>query len=318
MSAKLPDIRDQARGRWHAILTQLGVDEKALSGKHGPCPIAGCGGKDRWRWDNKDDSGSFFCTQCGAGSGINLVMLLRGLDFKDAAKLVREMLPSAPAVQRAKERTVEQKEASLKRMWDGAKPVKPGGIVAKYLEGRSIFTRSSNIREAVLPYYDDGKKAGTYTAMVARIATADGKGASLHVTYLTPDGKKAEVAAPKKVMQPVRSVMGAAVQLQPMAAEMGVAEGIETALAAYEQFDVPVWATISADGMAGFVLPQGVERLVIFADHDKNYAGHKAAYTLAFRAAAKGLMVEVKVPPLLGTDWNDVLIQSRQNEQRAA
>lgn len=289
----------------------MGFDEKSLSGKHGPCPIAGCGGKDRFRFDDKDGGGTYYCTQCGAGDGIKLVMLIRGVDFKGALKIVEEAMPNAPQVAKARQRTAEEKGASLKRMWEKAEPVRNGGIVARYLETRCIGTRSSSLREARLPYYDDGKKAGEYAAMVARISMIDGKGASLHITYLTPEGGKAAVSSPKKIMSPVHPIMGAAVQLMPASETLGVAEGIETALSAHEQFDVPVWATLNAEGMAAFIWPSTIKRLIIFADNDKNFAGHKAAYTLAFRAAGKGLIAEVRFPHLVGTDWNDVVREER-------
>lgn len=285
------------------------MDEKALSGKHCPCPV--CGGKDRFRFDDKDNRGTFYCTQCGAGDGIKLVMLVRGIDFKGALKIVEETMPNAPALAKAKERTAEEKGASLKRMWEKAEQVRDGGVVARYLEARSIFSRSASLREAKLPYYEEGKKTGEYHAMVARISTAEGKGASLHVTYLTPEGRKAEVSSPKKIMSPVLPIMGASVQLMAAGETLGVSEGIETALSAHERFEVPVWATISTEGMAAFVWPETVKKLVIFADHDKNFAGHKAAYTLAFRAAGRGLNVEVKFPHLVGTDWNDLVREER-------
>lgn len=306
-----PDVLDEARGRWRGILAGLGLDEKALSGKHGPCPIAGCGGKDRFRFDDKDSRGTYYCTQCGAGDGIKLVQLIRGVDFKGALKIVEEVLPSAPQVAKAKERTAEEKGASLKRMWEKAEPIRDGGIVARYLESRSIFVRSASLREAKQPYYEDGRKTGEYTAMVARVATVDGKGASLHLTYLTPEGTKAEVSSPKKIMSPVLPLMGSAVQLMVAGETLGVTEGIETALSAHERFSVPVWATLNTEGMAAFVWPESVKKLIIFADHDKNFAGHKAAYTLAFRAAGRGLNVDVKFPHLVGMDWNDVVREER-------
>lgn len=308
------DVLEQARGRWQGILLGLGVDEKALSGKHGPCPVGGCGGKDRFRFDDKDGRGTYFCTQCGAGDGIKLVMLIRGVDFKAALKLVEEAMPSAPAVVKSRERTVEEKEKSLRTMWEKAMPLSADGVVVRYLASRGLTAQSPNLRESLLPYYEDGKRTSEYPAMVARISTVDGKGASLHITYLTADGRKASVSSPKKVMSPVRPIMGAAVQLQKAGEVLGVAEGIETALAAHERHGVPVWAALNAEGMAAFLWPPSVERLVIFADHDKNFAGHKAAYTLAFRASGKGLGVEVKMPQLVGMDWNDVVKEERERQ----
>src|SRR5215207_6479393 len=77
-------LKERARGRWKEILPQvLGVSVRVLDGKHGPCPH--CGGKDRWRFDNKNGEGTSICSQCGACDGVGLVMKVRGLDFASAA-----------------------------------------------------------------------------------------------------------------------------------------------------------------------------------------------------------------------------------------
>jgi len=77
---------ERARGRWPQILNAFGIDRKFLRNKHGPCPC--CGGKDRFRFDNLQGSGSYYCNGCGAskgdGAGIPLLMKLRNWDFKTA------------------------------------------------------------------------------------------------------------------------------------------------------------------------------------------------------------------------------------------
>jgi putative DNA primase/helicase len=59
---------ERARNRWREILPRLGVDTQFLTNRHGPCPL--CGGKDRFRFDDRDGSGSYICGQCGAGVGV--------------------------------------------------------------------------------------------------------------------------------------------------------------------------------------------------------------------------------------------------------
>src|SRR5262249_55128417 len=73
---------DRARGRWREILPQLGIETNFLRNKHGPCPI--CGGKDRFRFDDREGSGSYYCNQCGPGPGLLLIRMLRGWDHKTA------------------------------------------------------------------------------------------------------------------------------------------------------------------------------------------------------------------------------------------
>ena len=85
-----------------------------------------------------------------------------------------------------------------------------------------------------------------------------------------------------------------------------VAEGIETALAASELFEVPVWSCVSAQGIESFEPPAGVREVIVFADNDANFAGQAAAYRAAHRLKLKGFEVEVVVPEIIG-DWLDVL-----------
>ena len=74
-------LREQYANRWRSILEALGVPARALVNRHGPCPV--CGGKDRFRFDNKAGHGTWICSQCGAGDGPTLAMLFRGWTFAE-------------------------------------------------------------------------------------------------------------------------------------------------------------------------------------------------------------------------------------------
>jgi putative DNA primase/helicase len=140
--------------------------------------------------------------------------------------------------------------------------------------------------------------------MLALITAPDGSGASLHRTYLK-DGKKAPVLKPKKIM-PGLPLSGAAVRLFGVETTLGIAEGIETALAASEAFSIPVWSAISAAGLELWTPPDEVKRVVVFGDNDENMTGQKAAYALAHRLSLKGIDVSVEIPATVG-DWADDL-----------
>ena len=60
----MEDIYDIANGHWDEILQNLGgLTSQQLTNEHKPCPC--CGGKDRFRYDNAKNNGTWFCNQCG-------------------------------------------------------------------------------------------------------------------------------------------------------------------------------------------------------------------------------------------------------------
>lgn len=89
-------------GRWPDLLAHFcGLTPDQLTDKHQPCPL--CGGEDRFRFDNKDGTGSWYCNQCGGknhtgggGSGMDLLMRRTSLTFKDAAKRIEQHLGHRP------------------------------------------------------------------------------------------------------------------------------------------------------------------------------------------------------------------------------
>lgn len=85
----IQDIAIIANGRWSATLNSLGV-VLPENKKHGACPC--CGGKDRFRFDDKESRGTFICNQCGSGDGFTLVSRALNLSIKDAANVVSNIV----------------------------------------------------------------------------------------------------------------------------------------------------------------------------------------------------------------------------------
>ena len=299
----MPEAKKIAEGRWRGILCALGVDDNILMGKHGPCPF--CGGKDRFRYTDFKSGGEWICNQCGTGDGFDLLTRWHGWDFATAAKEVEQVAGHA-----RQEFRPQGPDPSI-RLNEIRKGVIPASLctdVTDYLASRGLECPESLKAHRQVPYYQDKELIGHFVAMLGTVENLYGKPVTYHVTYLR-NGQKAPLTPARKIMKPTEPVKGAAIRLYEPGLRLGVAEGIETAIAAKMLHGIPVWAVMSTAGMESWFPPEGVDRVFIFADNDKKFGGQKAAYALAHKLAVHGKFEEVGViiPPRPGQDWNDVL-----------
>jgi putative DNA primase/helicase len=298
--------RNAARGRWYDILTRMGIPAEFLKNKHGPCPM--CGGHDRFRWDDKDGHGTYFCSGCGAGDGVNLICSYKGIDFQQFKDEVRPILGDA------KERRVRPMNDELKNrrarrsLWNSSHPIQSGDLVERYLVARlgRTFT-SSELRT-----YDHPGGA----IMVARALSSDGSYCeTLHRTLLASNGEKID-----RLLMRGKTEPGYAVRLMPASGDvLGIAEGIETAISAAILFDVPVWAALNAGNLARWKPPEKIKHLFVFGDKDLSYTGQAAAYRCArINTKQAQRKVEVHFPPDWDADWNDYHCKQREPATIAA
>ena len=231
------------------------------------------------------------------------------LTREQRAELARQVMVATA------ERGVQQRQQwadnaqRIAHVWAQCVPLVAGDPCALHLKRRGfggVWPLPVALRlHRGLSYWHGGEKLGTFPAMVAPLVAPDGRTVALHRTYLTADGRKAEVPSPKKLTGAAGPLAGACIPLhRPVAGVLGIAEGIETALAAWCASGVPTVAAYCAGNLAAWRWPGGVQRLVIFADADK--AGREAADTLRARALAAGLRADVLAPTTDGTDWCDV------------
>jgi putative DNA primase/helicase len=157
-----------------------GISAEMLTDKHGPCPL--CGGTDRYRFDDKDGSGSWFCNQCGgknhsggAGAGMDLLMRKMNWEFKDAIVEVERFLG------------VEKKTAA-------APPVKAAENVWYYSDN---FLVARFPGKRYRPFFFDGKswKPGAINAPRPLLNHAKIKASTR--TVIITEGEKACDAAAK-------------------------------------------------------------------------------------------------------------------------
>lgn len=287
--------KDAARGKWRGILIASGADGKMLSGKHGPCPF--CAGTDRFRFDNRDGDGTFICSSCGAGDGFEFLKRLRGWDFTEAAKQVDLVVGNVQADAVPQRIDDETRRKLLNDLWIGSIPVAAGDPVHAYLTSRGLVPPASN----VIRYAQRCPLAGGGhgPAMIALVADVNGRPATIHRTFLTPAGQKIN-----RALMPGGIPDGSAVRLAKAGGVMGIAEGIETALAASAQFQIPVWAALNATMMVKWTPPAEATEVIVFGDNDESYTGQAAAFSLAQRLA-RTIKVRVEIPDRVGADWAD-------------
>lgn len=312
MSVERTKAKDLARGKWASVLAALNIAPADVfeTRKHHPCP-KDQSGVDRFRFADRDGTGSYFCG-CSNGDkgGMNLIMCCKGLGYADAAREVERVVGAATATPPVEKRDPRKKLNAVHRAAKRAGPA-----VRDYLAGRGLECPPclKQVRER---YYDTkGVCTGEFEAMAARVIGADGTPQTYHLTYLDA-GRKADVLSPRKVLTPVQTINGAAVRLYPADAHLGIAEGIETAIAAHMLYGIPVWSVLNRNGIDTFVPPEGTEELTIFADNDSSFVGQASAFGAAKRLTARphGIRCNVLVPNIPDTDWNDELLA----QERAA
>ncbi|MCG9026939.1 DUF7146 domain-containing protein [Laribacter hongkongensis] len=326
-----------ARHQWPGILTRLGISDRYLKRQHGPCP--GCGGRDRFRFDDREGRGTWLCSGGGAdplaGDGLALVRHVFDCGFAEALRLVAGTLgmtgtsPCPPQATRpvAPSRPPISRLPSILRQWDEALPLTGTCPTSRYLAGRGLALERwpDDLRcHPALPYWADrdGKPFALcrLPALLALVRDKAGEIVGLHRTYLAdragqvgkarlvhPDTGEC-LPAKKLVSVMPGATTGAAIRLAaPDNGRLGLAEGIETALACWQASGIPTWAGISAHGMESVRLPDDVPGIWIFADHDASGTGQKVAHRLAARLHDEGRQVRVLLPSRPGTDWADVL-----------
>jgi len=223
-----------------------------------------------------------------------------------AAQIVGVAAPeSAPAQRPTKvltERSTKDRSAAVAEILRDLRAAK-GTLVETYLAARGLRlpgTPDLKFHPALMDYQTGVRRP----AMAAIPRRADGRPTGgVHRTYLSEDGSgKAEIPKARLALGPLE---GGAIRLHAMGPDgrLGIAEGIETALAATALHGVPCWAALSTSGLRNFQLPEGVTELTVFADAGK--AGRAAAEVAAARA---GVPTRI-VMPRHGDDFNDDLLR---------
>lgn len=343
------NLKEKASGQWEFIFSQLApelseaVDAAPLNKKpgHVACPVHG--GSDGFRlYKDWHVTGGSVCNTCGAHStGIRTLAWLRGWDFRQTASEVHKLLEGdeikvvAPRVIKPSEYPGEDYARNGERIKELlSRAVHFAGTPAEtYLQNRGIRVTGREhlgfVKEHEYWHLDENRKPvllGSSPVMVAKVVNPQGRVVSVHRTYITSSGYKAEFPEVKKLMAGSAPLTGSLIRMYDVKPGdvLGLTEGIETAGAIQSAFGIPVWPCISASLLSTVLpsIPKGV-RVVIFADLDRPQeklgnvgAGQYYAVILAKALRDAGYDVRILMPKAdipkgkKGVDWLDVWVDN--------
>jgi hypothetical protein len=214
----------------------------------------------------------------------------------------------------------ERRLETASGLWDASGPV-TGSPAELYLLGRGLHLPSwpDALRcHRSLPHPDGGR----FPALVCRVDDVNGALTGVWRIFVTEQGHKAPVGNVKLGLGPTA---GGAVRLFPtIKGVIGIAEGVETALAVHvlTRGKVAMWAGLSTSGIRGFAPPFEVERIRVFPDNDvpkrdkdgrwQASPGLSAAEALKARMDGEGIGCVIEPGPRGGADFLDVLAETQR------
>ena len=336
-------IKARAAGRWESLIRTIAPtlsDALEKPGRHVLCPVHGGTGNGFRVFKDVNETGGGCCNTCGTfPDGLSLLEWATGARFKEVLADVAEVLGDPAAHVTTKPRTppaaakpTAQEDPGirlrLRSVYKSSKPIgaqdsEPARLYLKN-RGLSLVPPMLRVHPGLWWLDDDGERHGPFPTLLSLVVDPEERGVTLHRIYLTPDGRKAPVAAPKKLMSHPSDVNlhGAAIRLFPAGQVLGVAEGVETAIAVTEATGIPCWATISTTFLKTFVPPRGVQRVIVFADKDRptaqfpEGAGQEAARILVKTLWSKGFKSSIQLPPseipddAKSVDWLDEFVKN--------
>ncbi|EBU2155002.1 toprim domain-containing protein, partial [Salmonella enterica] len=306
MKMNVTETVKQACGHWPRILPALGVN--VIKNRHQSCPV--CGGSDRFRFDDKQGRGTWFCNQCGAGDGLKLVEKVFGVTPSEAAGKVNvvtgNLPPVAPEVIAAAEAGAEADRkaaaALAVRLIEKTRPA----------SGNAYLTRKG-FPDRECPVLTVMHKTGgvTFRAGDVVVPLHDDTGALVNLQFINADGLK-------------RTLKGGAVKgtchiiegQKQAGKRLWIAEGYATALTVHHLTGETVMVALSSVNLLSLASLARQKypacQIVLAADRDLNGDGQNKA-----AAAADACEGVVALPPVFG-DWNDAFVQKGEEATRKA
>lgn len=306
MKMNVTETVEQACGHWPRILPALGVN--VIKNRHQACPV--CGGSDRFRFDDKEGRGTWFCNQCGAGDGLKLIEKVFDVSASEAAQKVNAVTGNLPpvtpeviAAAEAETDTDRKAAAALAvRLMEKTRPA----------TGNAYLTRKG-FPDRECPVLTVMHKTGgvTFRAGDVVVPLHDDTGALVNLQLINSDGLK-------------RTLKGGAVKgtchiiggQKQAGKRLWIAEGYATALTVHHLTGETVMVALSSVNLLSLASLARQKhpacQIVLAADRDLNGDGQTKA-----AAAADACEGVVALPPVFG-DWNDAFVQKGEEATRKA
>ncbi|WP_275075470.1 TOPRIM and DUF927 domain-containing protein [Providencia rettgeri] len=308
------DVKLKANGQWQNILSNLGAEVPLNT--HTACPH--CGGKDRFRFDDKDGNGTFICSQCGSGDGLDLVQRVLGGSVTEAAYEVAGMI----GIDTRSDNPPAYRSHEVKAQRDALKAQKAESQANEQIEKHKRFTERysrtiANAKQGESEYFKTKGFDSTTVTLLADgsliIPLIDTDGTITAAQTIKPNGEKRLLldSAKNGSYYPINEPVNVSTVI--------IAEGLATAMTC--QLIQPEAHTVAAIDASNLIHVAKVMRtkypesqIIIAGDNDSKNEVNTGK--VKAEAAAREVSGYVSIPPCQG-DWNDYL-QSREREATAS
>ncbi|MBC1189050.1 DNA primase [Kluyvera sp. SCKS090646] len=306
MNMNVTETVKQACGHWPRILPALGV--KVIKNRHQACPV--CGGSDRFRFDDKEGRGTWFCNQCGAGDGLKLVEKVFGVSASEAAGKVNAVTGNLSTVS---PEVIAATEAGTEADRKAA-----AALAVKLMEKSRPATGNAYLTHKGFPALEcltltaTHKTGGvTYRAGDVVVPLYDDTGALVNLQLINVDGLKRTLKGGQ-----VKGACHIIEGKKQAGKRLWIAEGYATALTVHHLTGETVMVALSSVNLlslASFARQKHPAcQIVLAADRDLNGDGQTKA-----AAAAEACEGIVALPSVFG-DWNDAFMQRGEDATRKA
>lgn len=286
------------QGRWRQTLEGYGC--QLPSGRHhGPCPV--CGGKDRFRFDDKDGRGTWFCSKCDPQSGGGLLLLSRYLGkstLETAKELIGDDYERSAATVRQHVDNAAVAKANAEQAAKGAQMMLNGAVARShpYMDGKGLFGEWLTNGEVMIDY--TGARIGVGELL---LIPAYKNGQLVNMQKINLDGEKRPITG--------GDMSGVYHCIDGKTKAIAIVEGFATGVTVNRMTGYMVYCafqTANLKDVGKYAREQHPDsKLIFFADHDEIDPVHGwRPGTKYAEAAAIPINALVALPPEIG-DWDD-------------